>query len=106
MIVGRLIGAVIFLAGAAVLVRDVLVWLDTGHWAPLVLGQLWFEIDRSSMTMAELATQRYLSFVLWDPVITSLLACWSFAVLMVVGGTIVSLCRRGPRHLGISRGRN
>ena len=45
--IGRLIGWIIFLAGAAVLVRDGLVWIDTKHWEPIALGQLWFDLDRT-----------------------------------------------------------
>jgi hypothetical protein len=39
MILGRLVGWIVFLAGAAVLVRDFLVWVDTKAWAPIALGQ-------------------------------------------------------------------
>jgi len=59
MIVGRLIGWVAFLAGAAVLVRDVLVWIYTKHWGPIALGQLWFSLDRSSLNLAQAVVQRY-----------------------------------------------
>jgi hypothetical protein len=40
--IGRLIGWMILLAGLSVLVRDGLVWINTGRWAPIALGQLWF----------------------------------------------------------------
>jgi hypothetical protein len=60
MIVGRLIGWIAFLAGAAVLVRDVLVWIDTKHWALIALGQLWYEFNRSSLNLVQAVTQRYI----------------------------------------------
>ena len=42
--IGRLIGWIILLAGLSVLARDVLVWIDTKFWAPITLGQLWFDL--------------------------------------------------------------
>ena len=47
--IGRLIGWIFFLAGLAVLARDVFVWIETKNWAPIALGQLWFDLDRSSL---------------------------------------------------------
>jgi hypothetical protein len=40
MIVGRLVGWTLLLAGLAVLLRDVLVRLDTGRWVPLAVGDV------------------------------------------------------------------
>ena len=40
MIVGRLIGWVLLLIGLAVLLRDVLVRLDTERWIPLAVGDV------------------------------------------------------------------
>jgi hypothetical protein len=85
MIVGRLIGWVVFLAGGAVLVRDLLVWIDTGHWTPIALGQLWYQLNRSSLNLIQAVIQRYIHPFLWDPIIVSILLCWAFAVLMVLG---------------------
>jgi hypothetical protein len=99
MIVGRLIGWVAFLAGAAVLVRDVLVWIDTKHWAPLTLGQLWYDLNRSSLNLVQAVVQRYIHPFLWDPIIVSILLCWAFAVLMVFGALLLIVFRRpSPRR--------
>jgi hypothetical protein len=99
MIVGRLIGWVAFLAGAAVLVRDVLVWIDTKHWAPLALGQLWYDLNRSSLNLVQAVVQRYIHPFLWDPIIVSILLCWAFAVLMVFGALLLIVFRsRSPRR--------
>ena len=99
MIVGRLIGWVAFLAGAAVLVRDVLVWIDTKHWAPLALGQLWYDLNRSSLNLVQAVVQRYIHPFLWDPIIVSILLCWAFAVLMVFAALLLIVFRRrSPRR--------
>lgn len=101
MIVGRLFGWILFLAGFSVLVRDVLVWIDTKHWAPIALGQLWFDLNRSSLNLIQAVIQRYIHPFLWDPIIVTILLCWAFAVLMVLGLLILtlsgSLARRRSR---------
>jgi hypothetical protein len=96
--IGRLIGWIIFLAGGAVLVRDVLVWTDTKSWAPITLGQLWFDLSRSSLNLVQAVVQRYIHPFLWDPIIITILLWWAFAVLMVLGALIVALSDRRARR--------
>ena len=95
--IGRLIGWIIFLAGVSVSVRDVLVWIDTKHWAPLALGQLWYDLSRSSLNLVQAVVQRYISPFLWDPIIVTVLLWWAFAVLMVLGLLILALSGRRAR---------
>jgi hypothetical protein len=94
MIVGRVIGWIILLAGGAVLVRDLLVWIDTKHWAPVALGQLWYQLNRSSLNLVQAVVQRYIHPFLWDPIIVSILLSWAFAMLMILGGLLLVLFRR------------
>ena len=102
--IGRLIGWIVFLAGMSVLVRDVLVWIDTKHWAPIALGQLWYDLNRSSLNLVQAVVQRYIHPFLWDPIIVSILLCWAFAVLMVLGLLILALSgRRGRAREALSR---
>ena len=99
MIVGRVIGWIALLAGAAVLVRDVLVWIDTKHWVPIALGQLWYDLNRSSLNLVQAVTQRYIHPFLWDPIIVSVLLSWAFAVLMFLGVLLLIVFRnRDPRR--------
>ena len=94
MIVGRVIGWIVLLAGAAVLVRDGLVWIDTKHWAPIALGQLWYQLNRSSLNLVQAVVQRYIHPFLWDPIIVSILLSWAFVVLMVLGALLLIVFRR------------
>jgi ABC-type Fe3+ transport system permease subunit len=96
--IGRLIGWLLFLAGLSVLVRDVLVSIDTKRWAPIALGQLWFDLNRSSLNLTQAIVQRYIHPFLWDPVIVTLLLCWAFAVLMVLGLVILAISSRRTRQ--------
>jgi ABC-type Fe3+ transport system permease subunit len=102
--IGRLIGWVLFLAGLSVLVRDVLVSIEAKRWAPIALGQLWFDLDRSSLNLTQAIVQRYIHPFLWDPLIVSLLLCWAFAVLVLLGLLILTISsRRMRRRLPASR---
>ncbi len=94
MIVGRVIGWIALLAGTAVLVRDLRIWIDTKHWAPIALGQLWYELNRSSLNLVQAVTQRYIHPFLWDPIIVSVLLSWAFAVLMLLGVLLIVVFRR------------
>jgi hypothetical protein len=95
--IDRLIGWIIFLAGLAVLARDVLVWIDTKHWAPIAVGQLWFDLNRSSLNLVQAVVQRYIHPFLWDPIIVTVLLWWAFAVLVVLGVLILALFGRRTR---------
>jgi hypothetical protein len=97
MIFGRVLGWLIIIAGLVVLGRDILLGFETGVWAPIALGQLWFDIDRSSLTLAQAVVQRYISPVLWDPIIVALLYCWAFVVLLILGAIFLSIFRRRAR---------
>ncbi|HEV2301963.1 MAG TPA: hypothetical protein VGR91_10385 [Stellaceae bacterium] len=98
MIVGRLLGWLIVLSGLGVLARDVMVGIETHQWAPIALGQLWFDVNRSSLNLVQAVVQRYISPVLWDPVIVGLLYCWAFAVLLILGAIFLSIFRRRQRR--------
>jgi hypothetical protein len=98
MIAGRVIGWIIVLAGLSVLIRDVIAWLDTKIWEPIALGQLWYQLDRPGLNLVQAVIQRYVSPVLWDPIILSILLCWAFAALIALGAGILLACRAGPRR--------
>jgi hypothetical protein len=81
----------------AVLARDAFVWIETKQWAPLALGQLWYDLNRSSLNLVQAVVQRYLHPYLWDPIIVTVLLWWAFAVLMVLGVLILALSGRRTR---------
>ena len=96
--IARLIGWIIFLAGVSVLVRDVLVWIDTKRWAPMALGQLWYDLNHSSLNLVQAVVQRYIHPFLWDPIIVTILLSWAFAVLMILGVLLLVVFRRRNAH--------
>jgi hypothetical protein len=98
MIVGRLIGWILLLFGVAAAMRDLWAWAKTGHWEPIVLGKLWYEVDRSSLNLVQAVVQRYIHPFLWDPIIVSILLSWTFAVLMILGVLLLVVFRKRERH--------
>ena len=95
--IGRLIGWIFFLAGLAVLARDVFAWIETKQWRPIALGELWYDLNRSSLNLVQAVVQRYIHPFLWDPIIVTVLLWWAFAVLMVLGLLILALSGRRTR---------
>ena len=82
MILGRLLGWILFFAGVSVLAHDVMLWRESGRWAPILLGQLWYDANPPSLNLAQVIVQRYLWPPLWDGAIVRVLLCWACAVLI------------------------
>jgi len=77
MVLCRLIGWLLLVAGLSALLRDGLVWYDTGRWVPLAIGDLrgWSE------GVPELV-----------------LMLWVAPPLIVLGIVALTLCRRQPER--------
>jgi hypothetical protein len=73
MIICRIFGWVLLIAGLSALLRDGLVWFDTGRWVPLAIGDLrgW------SAGIPEL-----------------ILVLWVAPPLIVLGSVALVICRR------------
>jgi hypothetical protein len=93
MVFGRFLGWVLFFAGLSVLVHDAVLWHESGRWAPLLVGQLWYDLSPPSLNLAQVVVQRYLWPPLWDGAIVKVLLCWAFAVIMGAGILLVLVCR-------------
>ena len=94
MILGRILGWIFLVAGFGVLVRDFAVSFAMRQWAPIALGQLWYDLDRTSLYISQSVVQRYVSRVLWDTVFATLLMCWASVALIVIGLGLLIACRR------------
>ena len=91
MIIGRIIGWIVVVAALPLLATDVLLWVESGYWAPLALGQLWFDLDPSGLSLTQAVIELYIGPYAWDPVITTALKCWAFVGLMGLGTLIMTL---------------
>lgn len=93
--IGRFIGWFFLLAGVLVLLRDFWVSFTLRHWTPIALGQLWYDIDRSSLVIAQAAVQRYIGLRAWS-IIDAMLIVWASVALGVLGMALLVAFRR--RH--------
>ena len=77
MIICRIFGWVLLAAGFSVLLRDGLVWYDTGRWVPLAIGDLrgWSEGMPEIVLLLTVAPP-----------------------LIVLGAVALALCRRRPER--------
>jgi hypothetical protein len=84
MIIGRLIGFVLFVMAAIAFVRDALNWYQTGHLAFITGAEIWLAFGPDSFY----GTQAYLNAnapPLWNPVLTVTLGLPAFVVALVLG---------------------
>ncbi len=89
MVVGRIIGWLFIALGAIVFLRDLMVWYQTGVLAPAALGKLWFDINPTSLELAQPAIQRHVAAWIWD-VIVLVLLWWAAPVFAGIGLLLVS----------------
>ena len=93
----RLIGWLLILAALAVLLwYDVWGWYQTGTWRMVRAGQVWFNLDRSSLNMAQAGIERHVARFLWFPVIATILQWPAALVLGVPGIVLLMIGRRRP----------
>ena len=96
-IVLGVIGWLLVAGALAVAVREAMIWMQSGAWAPIAAGQLWFDIHRDSLQLAQPAIERYILPALWDPVILTVLQWPAWAVLGLPGLVLAWLADR-PRR--------
>ncbi|MEH6404893.1 MAG: hypothetical protein V7750_16060 [Sneathiella sp.] len=93
MIIGRVLGWILFCIGLMFFGAEMLSSFQAGEWAPQLLGQLWFEFDSESLNIVQAVVQRYLLPALWDPVILTALL-WPTWVIFIIPGILLSLLFR------------
>jgi hypothetical protein len=93
----RLIGWLLILAALFVLLRyDAWGWYHTGTLRMIPAGQVWFDLDRSSLNMAQAGIERHVARFLWFPVIATILQWPAALVLGVPGLVLLMIGRRRP----------
>tara|TARA_R110002096_G_scaffold371710_1_gene565221 strand:- start:692 stop:982 length:291 start_codon:yes stop_codon:yes gene_type:complete len=94
MLIGRLIGWVLVLAGIIVGVRDGVTWQETGTYPLTSTGEVWYSLHSESLNTAQAAVQRYLSPEVWDPGIQTVLLWPAVATFVGLGVIFLLLFRR------------
>jgi hypothetical protein len=98
----RCLGWIFAAIAAALLARDLYQFVEQGVFRPLATGFVWFTLHPTSLQLAEAAVSRYVSQVLWHPVISTILVWPAFAVF----GGLAALCFLGGRRSGRSAARS
>jgi hypothetical protein len=98
MIVGRIIGWLLVACAAAALGFEVVRYLQAGEYRVIAAGQLWFDLHRGSLNLAQAVVQRHLHPLLWDAGVAPVLQLPAWAVLGAPGLLLVWLCRPRRRH--------
>ncbi len=87
----RTLTIVFVVVTAITLWPDVAASMRAGSLTFMPLGQLWFDLDPASLNLAQAIIERYVTPVLWDPVMVSALlapACTVPAVLAAGFGAL------------------
>ena len=97
MVVGRVIGWILVVAGIAILARDIFDWINSGSLVFVAAGELWFTLHDSSLNLIQAVTQRYIWPRLWDPIAVTVLLWPAFLVVGVPGLIFSWVFRRRPK---------
>ncbi|HTZ79122.1 MAG TPA: hypothetical protein VMC10_14490 [Stellaceae bacterium] len=100
MFLGRLLGWLFLILALIAEGHDIWGWLDTGHYRIASLGQLWYELDRGSLTSMQALIEGHVAGWLWDPVITTVLIWPGALSLLLPAVLLLWACRRrdSPRR--------
>lgn len=88
-----LIAAAAFAAG-----RDVLLWLETGDFDPIPLGQVWANVDIDTLQLVEPALVRHVHPFLWEWIAFPLLQSSAALVAAVIGGLLAIVVPKPKRR--------
>ena len=98
MLILRLFGYLLALAGLGFLIVDGARTIAAGELDLTAFGQTWYDFDRASLNSLQALVQRYVHPYLWDPIIQTVLQWPTFAVALGLSLIFVVLGR--PRRRG------
>lgn len=90
----RVLGYILATAAAVILARDLVTMVELREFQLAEFGQVWFELHRDSLQVAQPAVQRYLHPVIWDPIILTVLLWPAGLVIGVPGLALIALSKR------------
>lgn len=89
----RVLGAVLVLAALWPLAREMLMLVQGSGHSFIPLGQLWYEIDPTSLNMLQAGVQRRLAPWLWEDGIQVVLTWPAWPVLIAFGLALIVVGR-------------
>ena len=73
---------------------EALASLQAGAWEPISFGQIWYDLHKESLALAQPAVQRYLHPVIWDYLLVSILLWPAWLLPLILGLVLMLLCRK------------
>lgn len=96
--VGRSIAGLVLVLALVAAGRDGLLFLETGTYTPIALGEVWYALDRGSLNLVQAVIERYVHPFLWQGVLFPLLLWPAWAVLAGLAALIGLLFGRRSRR--------
>ncbi|GGB57922.1 hypothetical protein GCM10011316_32510 [Roseibium aquae] len=87
----RIAGLAILACAVIAIVADAGRSIGASDLVFMPIGQLWFDLSRETLNLAQAAVQRHVSPVLWDPVIMTVLTWPVWAVATPLGLVCLAL---------------
>ena len=91
---GRIFGYLLLALAVLAAGAEAVASLQAGGWQPMALGQVWYDLDRYSLNLAQAITQRYLHPAIWDPGVIQILQWPAWLVALIPSALLLVLCRR------------
>lgn len=98
MIAFRVLAWLLIALAALAAGRDALLWLETGAYDPIPLGQVWADLHRDSLLLVEPALVRHVHPFLWEWVAFPLLQTSAALIAGVAGGVLAIVVPRPKRR--------
>ncbi len=98
---GRVLGWLFVAVAVAALAADVMAWRQSGAWRLAAIGELWAQLHRDSLLLAEPAVDRHVWPGLWQSAVVPVLLAPAAPALALVGLALLLLCRRRRRRGGL-----
>ena len=95
---GRALAWILLVLAVVAAGRDALIYFQTGTYAPIALGQVWYAIHPSSLQLIQPAIERHIAVWLWEDVVFPLLLWPAWAVLGGAGLIVGVLFGRRRRR--------
>ena len=92
--IGRILGWLLLALALLAAGAEALASLQSGAWKPIAFGQVWYDIHKESLAVAQPAVQRYLHPAIWDALIVSILLWPAWSVPLIPAVVLLLLCRK------------
>ncbi len=92
--VGRILGWLLLALAFMTAGAEAMASLRADEWQPMVLGQLWYDLDRGSLNLMQALVQRYLHPAIWDPGVIAILQRPAWLVAVIPAAILLLFTRR------------